>query len=319
MRASRLILIAAVLIGGHAGAAEPAGEGESAIRHVIVIGVDGLSPRGILETETPNINALVRRGAHTWHARGVMPTSSSPNWASMIMGAGPEQHGVTSNEWQPDRFEFPPAVKGPGGIFPTIYGALRQQRPASHIAIFHDWKDYARLTERDMIDVIVHPPGDKKSNSGARLTMAAAVEHVRTEKPTLTFVHLDHVDHAGHREGWFTEAYFAEVRVADALIGDMINTVRDSGLEHDTVVLVTADHGGNGTRHGGITMGELEIPWVIAGPGIKRDFTITDPVNTWDTAATLARLLRIIPPAAWIARPVASAFESDSAPSAAAR
>ena len=61
-------------------------------RHVVLIGVDGLSPRGILETETPHLRALAQRGAHTWHARAVMPTSSSPNWASMIMGAGPEQH-----------------------------------------------------------------------------------------------------------------------------------------------------------------------------------------------------------------------------------
>ncbi|MSU49719.1 MAG: hypothetical protein EXS37_11650 [Opitutus sp.] len=49
------------------------------VGHVVVIGVDGLSPLGILNTDTPQINALVQRGAHTWHARGVMPTSSSPN------------------------------------------------------------------------------------------------------------------------------------------------------------------------------------------------------------------------------------------------
>lgn len=280
------------------------------VPHVVVIGVDGLSPRGILETATPHINSLVQRGAHTWQARGVMPTSSSPNWASMIMGAGPEQHGVTSNEWQPDKFDFPPSVKGPRGIFPTIYGALREQRPASHIAIFHDWKDYARLTERDMIDVIVHPPNDGKTNVGAKLTMAAAVKHLREKKPTLLFVHLDNVDHAGHQVGWFTEPYFEEVRMADRLIGDMLAALREAGLEKNTVVLVTADHGGKDKKHGGNTMGELEIPWIIAGPGIKRGFTITDPVNTWDTAATLARLLGVRPPAAWIARPVASAFDA---------
>jgi len=46
----------------------------------------------------------MREGAWTLHARGVMPTVSSPNWASMIMGAGPEQHGVTSIDWQPYKF-----------------------------------------------------------------------------------------------------------------------------------------------------------------------------------------------------------------------
>ena len=77
-------------------------------RHVVLIGVDGLSPRGILETDTPHLRALARRGAHTWRARAVMPTSSSPNWASMIMGAGPEQHGVTSTTGSPTSLISPP-------------------------------------------------------------------------------------------------------------------------------------------------------------------------------------------------------------------
>ena len=42
-----------------------------------------------------------------------MTSSSSQNWASMIMGAGPEQHGITSNEWERDRFSISPTVAGP--------------------------------------------------------------------------------------------------------------------------------------------------------------------------------------------------------------
>ncbi|MSU49720.1 MAG: hypothetical protein EXS37_11655 [Opitutus sp.] len=122
------------------------------------------------------------------------------------------------------------------------------QRPETVMAIFHDWKDDARLVERDMVDVIEHP------------------------------------------------------------IGDMVIAIKEAGIDGDTVVLITADHGGNGKKHGGNTMGELEIPWLITGPPIKRGFEITDPVNTFDTAATLAKLFGIVPPAAWIARPVESAF-----------
>jgi len=57
-------------------------------------------------------------------------------------------------------------------------------------------------------------------------------------------------------------------------------------------------------------MQELEIPWVIVGPAIKPDFEITDPVNIYDTAATLARIFGINPPTAWIAKPVVSAFRT---------
>ena len=66
---------------------------------MLVVGVDGLSPQGVGAADTPVLNGLIARGSHTFEARAVFPTSSSPNWMSMITGAGPDQHGVTSNDW----------------------------------------------------------------------------------------------------------------------------------------------------------------------------------------------------------------------------
>jgi len=39
---------------------------------------------------------------------------SSPNWASMLMGAGPEQRGITSNRWELDEHRLTPQTHGPG-------------------------------------------------------------------------------------------------------------------------------------------------------------------------------------------------------------
>ncbi len=58
--------------------------------HVIVLGVDGLSPAGIQRATTPHFNRLLAEGAFTFKARAVLGTSSSQNWASMIM-ATPER------------------------------------------------------------------------------------------------------------------------------------------------------------------------------------------------------------------------------------
>ena len=74
------------------------------IRHFVVVGCDGMSPDGIEHSKTPVMHGLMEHGSFTLHARAVMPTVSSPNWASMIMGAGPEQHGITSNEWETNKF-----------------------------------------------------------------------------------------------------------------------------------------------------------------------------------------------------------------------
>jgi predicted AlkP superfamily pyrophosphatase or phosphodiesterase len=295
-------------------AAAAAAFGQS--RRAVVVGIDGLGSKGLASARTPNIDALRRQGAWTLHARGVMPTSSSPNWASMIMGAGPEQHGVTSNDWQPDRFEIAPACVGRGGIFPTVYGMLRDQRPKAVIATFAEWEDYDRLVERDVADVMGHPDGPRKNNTepfkGGRQTIAMAVDFLRARRPDLLFIHLDLVDHAGHHFGHLTPEYVAAVEEADRLVGVVAAAVREAG-EARPVLLLTADHGGVGKKHGGATMAEIEIPWIIEGPGIARGHEIAAPVNTYDTAPTLSRVLGIKPHPCWIGKAVEEAiFETTS-------
>ena len=271
------------------------------VKHVVVIGLDGTSPNGIANAKTPAIDALKARGAWTFHARGVMPTVSSPNWASMIMGAGPEQHGVTSNDWKPEKFPFPPIVKGSGGIFPTMFGVLREARPRAVIGVFHDWPGFGRLLEPKAPDALENPKGPDE-------TAARAIAFIKARKPSLTFVHLDHVDHAGHESGHGTPQYYEAVEKADRLIGNIMDALKQAGMLDSTIVIVTADHGGMGRKHGGETLAELEIPWIIAGPGVRSVYELKDPVNTYDTAATVLYVLGVKQPAAWIAKPVREAF-----------
>ncbi|MEI9971875.1 MAG: alkaline phosphatase family protein [Ignavibacteriota bacterium] len=85
---------------------------------LIVIGIDGLSVDGVATAKTPRIHELMDRAAWTLAARGVMPTLSSPNWASMIDGAGPEQHGITSNGILRKMVEIEPVCRDSEGMFP---------------------------------------------------------------------------------------------------------------------------------------------------------------------------------------------------------
>lgn len=269
------------------------------VDRVIVIGCDGMSPDGVRNARAPNIKRMMEQGAWTLKARGVMPTSSSPNWASMIMGAGPEQHGVTSNDWLTNRFEIDSVVKSPHGMFPTIFGTIREQRPRSVIGCFYDWDDFGRLLERPTVDFV-------EDCDGPTNAVQHAIEFIRARNPSFTFIHLDHVDHAGHEFGHGTRPYYDSVEVADKLIGQVLNAVREE--MNRTVILVTSDHGGIGTKHGGSTMAEIEIPWIIFGRGVKRGFEITAPVNTVDTAVTVAHILGVKPHPATIGRPVEEAF-----------
>src|SRR5262245_60247009 len=107
---------------------------------VVIVGFDGLGGEALRKIETTYFASLMKSGAYTLHARGVIPTVSSPNWASMIMGAGPAQHGVTSNDWQPDKYEIAPVATGPAPIFPTIFGVLNEQRPDAVMGVVHEWE-----------------------------------------------------------------------------------------------------------------------------------------------------------------------------------
>jgi predicted AlkP superfamily pyrophosphatase or phosphodiesterase len=91
----------------------------SGIEHVIVIGIDGMSPDGIKHASTPVMHNLIASGSVKWNVRTVLPSSSSPNWASMIMGGGTELHGITDNDWGRADYSLPPILSGDEGIFPT--------------------------------------------------------------------------------------------------------------------------------------------------------------------------------------------------------
>jgi predicted AlkP superfamily pyrophosphatase or phosphodiesterase len=257
---------------------------------VLVVGVDGLGAFALRDSPPPNIAALMKRGIWTLKARGVLPTVSSPNWASMIMGAGPERHGVTSNEWEIGKFSITPECSGPDGRFPTIFGWLHSRTPEVESVVVHDWNGFGRLVEPGAAVEVRHVLGSPK-------TADAAIEVWRGRKPGLLFVHFDDVDHAGHDHGFGSAEYRAAVEMIDGLLGRLVEAVGP-----ETFVLFTADHGGTGTKHGQETMRDLEIPWILAGPGVPANNEIKTPVNTVDTASTVAALFGVEPHPCWVGR-----------------
>ncbi len=282
---------------------KPIGSGPATISHVVVIGVDALSPDGIQKAHTPVLTGMIEGGAYSFGARGVLTTSSSQNWASMIMGASPVQHGITSNDWEPDSFPIVPTDTGPEGRFPSIFSVLRAAEPDAYIASIYDWGGFGRLFPHSVVDVAIDAEDPQATADRAR-------EQFVAHQPQLTFIHFDHVDHAGHTYGHGSDLYYASVEDADRLIGEVLASLEEAGMAERTLVIVSSDHGGRDKGHGGESMAELEIPWVAYGSGVVAGKRLSVPINTYDTAATVLFALGVAPPDAWIARPVVSAFET---------
>lgn len=285
----------------------PSSEVRQIATHIVIIGVDGLSPDGIAKAPTPHIDALMQQGAFSMHTRAVMPSSSGANWGSMIMGAGPEQHGIAANNWKTDNLILPPTAVRDDNHFPTVFAVLRDQRPQAHIAAFLHWSPIENFIEKDVLNHLSLPPNERE-------TTDAVVGYFAENKPDLTFIHLDHVDGAGHGFGHGSVRYYLSVARADSLIGEIIQATRDNGMFENTVFLLSSDHGGVGFGHGGISLAEMEIPFIVSGKGTKKNHELRMPTNVYDLPATALFALGIEQPYEWTARPAKNAFQGHSDP-----
>jgi hypothetical protein len=270
------------------------------IRHVILVGLDGFGGNFVGPADTPRLDTLMEESVWTLQMQNGLPTSSSTNWMSMIGGSTPDQHGVLDNTWQPGDSNPPP----------TLFAALREAESGAEIGAFHDWADFYRLVEPDVADVMTHP-GDEHE------TMDAAINWIVAEEPRFTFIHLDHVDHAGHFNTWGSDAYWQAGADADALVGELIDALVEFDLWPYTALVVSADHGGAGFAHGADTNDERPIPFIVRTPQ-GSEHQLTREVRIWDIASTTLALLDVPQPDSWLGRPideVFGGFADDSIPS----
>ena len=272
-------------------------------KRVILLGIDALSTDGLQVANTPNLDVLIREGALSLKARGVMPTVSAPNWGSMLLGAGPEQHGITRNGWKTNFHTIEPTVADSEGYFPSIFEILKKQRPQVKIAAFYDWPALGDLFNHRWLDTLVVTRDYKD-------TYKQAIPYIVRQKPDFTFVYVGHVDEVGHQQGHGSAEYYRSITEVDAQIGLLIRALKRAKMYRETHFMVISDHGGVGHGHGGESMAEIQVPWIICGPGIIKNRLIEQPLNTFDTAPTIAFLFNVQQPECWIGRPVFGAFEA---------
>ncbi|RZK40803.1 MAG: alkaline phosphatase family protein, partial [Hymenobacter sp.] len=90
------------------------------------------------------------------------------------------------------------------------------------------------LTARDMSSDYVS--GDE---NGSRI----AAYLLQTYKPTLLTLHVFGVDHAEHQDGRDGEHVRRALATADWVVGNLVEALAKAGIDQETAVIVTGDHG----------------------------------------------------------------------------
>lgn len=278
------------------------GKNSPKTKHVILIGLDGMSSADFVREEMPTVSQLMDDGCWTLAKRSVFKTSSAINWASMFMGAGTELTGYT--EWYSQVPELPSRVVNEHGIFPTIHYLVKSQMKKSEVGAVYEWD-----TIHYLVDSLACDYFEQANDEIATDITDKAIEYIKKKKPTLFTISYDHPDHEGHGEGWGSEAYHNEMKFLDGEIARILAAIDDAGIAKKTTVIITSDHGGIDHGHGGITPAEYETPFIIAGKGIKKGGEFTESMMQYDVAATIAGLFNLEQPQAWVGRAMDQCFE----------
>ncbi len=262
---------------------------EPVARRVLILTIDGLRPDAITLAQMPNLMALIHEGAYTFAAQTVYPSVTLPAHASLLTGMCPAKTGVTWNDYEPDQGY----ARGPS-LFSLAHDA------GLMTAMFVGKEKLRQITGPENTDVFTFI-------NDRDLVVARQVADHFPQNFGVLFVHFSTADDMGHTYGWLSPQQLSVLDRADQALGILLKALEDAGVRSQTLIIVTADHGGHDTGHGTNLPEDMTVPWVVAGPGV-RSMGLAEPVSVMDTAATAAWALGLHLPSEWDGIPVYEAF-----------
>jgi len=245
-------------------------------RHVVLISIDGLRPEMYLDTTwpSPNLRELMKRGSYALHMKSVFPSYTYPSHASMVTGAYPATHQVCYNapfaplggdgrwNWETSNIkartiwdaakeagltsaivEWPVSVGAPvtwnlPEIWPVKDGddRITESRKYATPGLVEDIEKNATgaLTRENMNESYF----GFDENAG-RIAAYIFMKY----KPNLLALHFACVDGAEHDQGREGDSVRLAVESADRAIGEVLETIKKSGLADSTTVIIVGDHG----------------------------------------------------------------------------
>ncbi len=224
-------------------------------KKVLVVGIDGVRPDSLIKAKTPNLDSLIKNGSVTYNSYAggnigtetQQATSSGPGWSSILTGVWTNKHGVTDNSFSNRNYEE----------YPHFFKRLKEHDSSFFLSSFVQWTP---------IHTYILSDADEFGNGSDEYVSEMGAKSVKKGKVDVLFLHFDDVDHAGHahRYGNDYPEYIESIEKTDELIGNVLDEIGKKNHE-DWMVVVTTDHGGINYGHGGQSIDERTIFFIVSG------------------------------------------------------
>ncbi len=255
---------------------------------------DYIGAYGASGANTPVLDGLAARGA--LYARAIAPSPLTlPAHASLLTGLAPPEHGVRDNGTAilpPDLPTLATALSGRG----YTTGAFVASRVLDRrFGLDRGFDVYGDSMAAERVGQYGYPERDAAAVTSAALEWTSRLP---AGKPYFLWVHY-YDPHAPYqppgprRAANDKDAYAAEIAYVDREIGRLLDALPAG----PRLVAAVGDHGEMLGEHGesghGIFLyrAALEVPLILAGPGIAAGLTIEETVATRRLPATLLSLL----------------------------
>ncbi len=234
-------------------------------KKAIILGYDGCRADILAEIDEANsgIKALTNDGAKfllaycggvNYPEVNTQDTSTAPGWCSILTGVWADKHGITGNDITKTMDTK------------TLLTSLVEEKAADSSTFITKWKGHFSRKNATYLDEMAYCeenslPVSFNLSKGDEDTHKLTLEEInKADCADFIFTIYEPTDGTGHGKGFsFNNPEYKEAfKTEDGYALEAINAIkaRATYAEEDWLIIITADHGGIGTGHGGKSIQE---------------------------------------------------------------
>jgi len=213
---------------------------------LILISLDGFRWDYLQKYDAPTLRELASGGVHATRLTPSFPSKTFPNHYTIVTGLYPEHHGIVSNWF------FDPESKETFGMSKVESNTQSRWWGGEPVWITAE--------KQGVRAACFFWPGSEMENHGLRPSLYTAFDGKMTsakrvdgllawfdlppaQRPRLSTLYFDVVDHAGHKYGPDAPETGAAVKEVDNAVAQLLAGLAARGLRDKTSLVIVSDHG----------------------------------------------------------------------------